>query len=86
MALIEQIDLGPDEGQGWIFFCPACEEHHQINGRWRIFPTAPGPTIRPSYRDSKCHLLVTGGTLYYLKDSSHRFAGQSLKMIDLEDV
>lgn len=34
---------------GWVFFCPACDEHHStVEGRWTFNGDTDKPTFKPS--------------------------------------
>lgn len=44
--------LRPVEGGGFTFYCPGCEEHHQINTnneQWDFNGDMEKPTFSPSY-------------------------------------
>ena len=77
-----------------LYWCPGCETHHHLSLRKDIQP--PGqtndaswqfngdkklPSIIPSVnRIGICHHYVTKGKIWYLKDSTHQFSGQTIPM------
>ena len=88
-----QIDKVNEE-TGWYFFCPGCNTHHSTKKRWTFNGNLEFPTITPSFhtRYTKtgeqlpykvCHLFVTDGKIIYLNDSTHKFSGQTIEMVDL---
>lgn len=56
-----------------------------IGACWCTFnkehPESPAP-----FTCSLCHLFVTDGKIQYLDDCSHELAGQTVEMVDLDDV
>lgn len=73
----------------WMFWCPGCECGHSINETWTFNGDLVKPTISPSLlstfgsrkSDARCHLYVEDGKLRFLKDSTHKYAGQTIEMV-----
>jgi len=73
--------------RGWLVMCPACGFGHLFDdGRFEYNGDANNPTFSPSMlvhgddKERRCHSLVRNGTIEYLKDSAHEFAGQTLAL------
>lgn len=89
---LERIDLpGGAPGPGWAWWCPGCQSHHAVDGRWAVMdPDGAAPSIVPSVvvRDGNglvlCHSIVRDGVLDYLTDSAHPWAGASVRMEPFE--
>ena len=91
MPLIKKVRNRP----GWlIFWCLGCERHHYVDEGWAYNDDATNPTLSPSvlvrYGDQpdadRCHLFVRDGQIRYLSDCTHKLAGQTVTMADLDDV
>lgn len=78
--------------QGYLAYCPGCEEYHLIPYTWMFWGDHHCPTFTPSLKvqgyserleqDYCCHALITDGTWHYLADCSHALAGQSVPLRD----
>lgn len=74
-----------------VFFCPGCEEHHQIDRSWQFNDNLDLPTISPSIlidytiADKRvvCHCYVKEGRTQFLDDCTHKLRGQT---VDLSEV
>ena len=79
--------------QGYGFYCPGCECHHNFMVKGKIIwgfnqdlekPTfSPSLLIRASDPKQRCHLFVKEGKIQFLGDCFHEYAG---KTIDMESV
>ncbi len=89
--------LRKDEvGQGrafYVFYCPGCGNCHSFEvPRWTFSGSMDKPTFTPSLLcnqsdpASRCHLFVTDGKIKYQPDCHHKFAGQTVDMVELEDL
>ena len=76
----------------YIFECPACGCCHFINDTWKFNQDYDKPTIHPSIfvnrgqsnpESPACHFFIFEGSIVYLSDCTHEFAGQTIEMIDL---
>jgi hypothetical protein len=77
---------------GWVFWCPGCEEPHQIDSKWTFNGDVHKPTIRASVLvrsedhssgakvDTRCHLFVTDGKIQFLGDCTHSLKGKTVDM------
>ena len=74
-----------------IFFCPACQDYHDIHIKgeikWKWNGDKKKPTISPSLlvqggsKALYCHSIIKDGKIYYYEDSKHSWAGRTLQMI-----
>ncbi len=83
-------------GQGvtkYLFFCPGCECLHSYDVRtdgkrpnWSFDGNLESPTFTPSlfYPDRVCHLFLTAGKLHFLGDCTHKLAGQTVDLPDMD--
>lgn len=87
---------------GFTFYCPGCEMQHLIytdsagdnNPIWAFNGDHEKPTFNPSLlitysRNKKlirCHSFIRGGKIQYLKDSTHKLAGEIIDMLDIEKI
>lgn len=91
--------LGKPIGYGVI--CPACTEvddgsmHVFMNKMndgspgWSFNGDLEKPTFTPSMLSqssrTRCHSFVTNGRIHYLHDCTHRMAGQTIDLPDVDD-
>lgn len=77
----------------WYFWCPACETHHCVSDRWIYNGHPDAPTFTPSVLVNVgracpdlplCHMYVTDGKIQYLDDCTHKLAGQTVEMEDID--
>lgn len=70
----------------WLFWCPGCDEVHQVSDRWDI--DTDRNTIAPSilvsgvneHGPTICHSFVREGRIEYLGDCTHSMAGQTVDL------
>jgi hypothetical protein len=43
-------DITGKDITGWIFYCPGCQEHHEIDSRWTFDGNMEQPTFTPSLK------------------------------------
>jgi len=83
-------------GGGIAFWCPGCEDTHQVNSqpersRWAYNGNPAKPTFSPSilvtYQDlsgdgqhERCHSFVTDGRIQFLSDCTHKLVGQTVDL------
>ena len=79
---------------GYVHWCPACEEAHRLPGSWTFNQGLEKPTFTPSFKhtisfghkpDKICHYIVTDGVLNYCGDCTHALAGKSVPLPDLPE-
>lgn len=66
-----------------VFFCPACNCAHGINGSWTWNGDVNKPTISPSILaigEKRCHSYVKDGMIQYLDDCEHDLKGQTVEI------
>lgn len=80
------------EGGRWIFWCPGCEELHQIGGAWTVVELPDGRlSVDPSIlvqggrEQRRCHSYLRDGRWEFLTDSTHALAGQFVAMVELPE-
>ena len=79
------------------FHCPGCDAQHQVMifsaTAWSWNRNLDKPTIRPSVMVNRghanptvpiCHSFVTDGTIMFLTDSTHKLAGKTVDLPDME--
>ena len=80
-------------GVSYMFWCPGCETHHSYDVRedggrpnWRFNGDMERPTFTPSlhYPDRVCHLFLTDGRIQFLGDCTHKLAGQTVDLPELD--
>lgn len=87
-------------GEGWVIYCPACDEHHVLSNKWLFSGTIEQPTFTPSLKvsgclrqpdnDGKngvygvCHSVITDGKIIYQNDCTHALAGKTVELSDLD--
>ncbi len=82
------------------FWCPGCDDLHQVDDKWTISGTDEAPTIRASVlvtlvfsdyahsrgiADIRCHSFVTDGQIAFLADCTHAMAGQTVPLAELPE-
>jgi len=82
----------------WMW-CPGCDEHHAVpitkpsNGNgvaWTFNGDEEKPTLSPSIlvrhkRDNTvCHSFITDGKIQFLSDSTHKLAGQTVELPEVD--
>lgn len=95
---IEILNTSEGEPASWMFYCVGCKSYHVVpmNRGWTFNGDMENPTFTPSlltkwdFKNGKptriCHIIITNGKLRYCGDCSHPLAGQTLQMLDMEDV
>jgi hypothetical protein len=74
-----------------LFLCPGCEKYHTVklsnsenNSPVTWNRDITNPTFRPSLSFTTdvafCHVLITDGNIFFVKDSTHKFAGKILRL------
>lgn len=80
-------------GSYFWHWCEGCRSEHVIDVRndgqhpaWTFNGDFNKPTFEPSinYWKVVCHYFVKDGKIIYCADSTHKFAGKSIPLIDLE--
>lgn len=90
--------MRPEDGwhaQGWVHWCPGCENIHGFaverpfhNGaKWTFDGNEQRPTFAPSMNigPGYCHYFLKEGRLQFLSDCSHAFAGKTVDLPDLPE-
>jgi len=82
-------------GEGWMFWCPGCQENHFFDSGWVFNGDLNVPTFSPSLvttfprdgEEQRCHLVLEAGRLRFLSDCTHAWAGQTvpLPVVNEED-
>ncbi|MCK4739059.1 MAG: anaerobic dehydrogenase [Deltaproteobacteria bacterium] len=77
-----------------MFTCPGCDQDHviKVEGKppvWEWNGCIEKPTISPSLRvrfgDNKvCHSFIKGGFIQFLDDCTHKLAGLTVPLLDME--
>lgn len=77
--VIKQLEEG-----NFLFWCPACNDNHVIDGDYTVSGPEDAPTVTPSYYDwddkGVCHVKIAKGKLYFLPDCSHELVEQTVPM------
>lgn len=70
------------------FWCPGCEESHQVDERWTFNDDLDSPTISPSLLVRKnwgpehekrvCHSFIREGQIEFLGDCTHKLKDQTV--------
>jgi len=91
-------DSRGDYSMVWIW-CPGCGEHHAVpvtkpsNGEgvaWVFNGNEEKPTLSPSILvrhgadNSVCHSFVTDGKIQFLGDCTHKLAGQTIELPEVD--
>lgn len=61
---------------GYIWWCPACQEIHWLPDKWKFNGDFEHPTFRPSFKHPDCHYVITSGIVKYEADCKHALAGK----------
>lgn len=83
---------------GYLFMCPACSCGHKFCTSdaysegwpiWQLTGTIDNPTIRASILINSangiiCHSFITNGKLEYCGDCTHKLAGQTVELPNIE--
>lgn len=87
--------LSNDQEEIWEFKCPACGRIHQfwtkMDGKpwWFFDGDVERPTVHPSIavtmHDGFCHMFIRDGKIEFLRDCTHRLAGNTVEMLEMED-
>jgi hypothetical protein len=78
----------------YLIFCPGCSCCHGWNDRWGFDGNLDSPTVSPSllvthlpnYENNQlmhngvCHSFIRNGNISFLSDSTHKLAGQTVKL------
>lgn len=91
-----------DDGESVAFRCPGCGWTHILNINpetrpcWTFNGDAEAPTISPSinaWREyggdretQRCHSFVESGRIRFLADCTHKHAGKTLDLAEIEDT
>lgn len=82
------------------FWCPGCDDLHQVDDKWQVNDTGGLLTISPSVLvsrqfsdyahgrgivDDRCHSFVRGSHIEFLSDCTHKLAGQTVQLAPLPD-
>lgn len=79
----------------YLFWCPGCEEQHGFNDGWTFNGDIEKPTVSPSIlvnvgrrnpEGHLCHMFVSEGKIQFLSDCTHELAGQTVDMVDQDEV
>ncbi len=83
---------------GWVILPVQIGGMREGTGNWSWNGSVEKPTLRPSVstryrtdadppgeRPNKCHTWITEGKAIFLDDSTHRFAGQTLDLLDASE-
>lgn len=83
-----------DASGGQIVCCPGCGEAHYLRG-WQFNGDLEKPTFNPSLLarttnkegqvTKVCHSFVADGKIRFLADSTHKYAGQTLDLLDIPE-
>lgn len=81
-------------GNGWLVFCPGCQDAHIVGDAWTFNGDTEKPTFSPSvlvqggggdWPRQHCHSFVRDGHWQFLADSIHPLAGQTVPMVPLPE-
>lgn len=70
-------------GDVLMFWCPACECAHGVDGTWAFDGDYDRPTFSPSVLSEgggRCHSYVRAGRIEFLSDCTHALAGTTVEM------
>lgn len=80
------------------FWCPGCDDLHQVTDQWTISPEGEPLTLHPSVLvrrgriptgtipEERCHSFVVEDEIRFLDDSTHELAGQTVGLPELPEV
>lgn len=94
---LKLVDLGSGTlAPTYRHWCPGCKANHVIytdpkaqgNGHyWRFNGDMISPTFEPSINIvGQCHYFIRSGQIQYCGDSNHKLAGQTVDMVELENI
>ena len=82
------------DGSGYLLICPGCEYGHFYDSRWSFNGNLDKPTFSPSFlskyerpgdfKEEVCHSFVTDGVIQFLPDCTHKLAGLSVELEDID--
>lgn len=75
------------------FWCPGCDDLHQVDESWQVTGSRDSLTISPSvlveYGNhpgaKRCHSFVRNGRAEFLGDCTHALAGQTVALPAVPD-
>lgn len=73
----------PTNSDTWLFWCPGCDEVHQVDKRWEIDTqtnTLGGSVLVTG--PGVCHSFVKNGTIQFLGDCTHKLVNQTVPLPD----
>lgn len=79
--------------QRFLVECPACRCSHSFNSSWEFNGDIENPTFHPSllvrWGDEEnpkriCHSYIKNGKWEFLSDCTHKLAGKTVDMVDIE--
>jgi hypothetical protein len=81
---VARIDGRPE----YIFFCPGCNHGHIIIDNLPLTDDLNNPTFSISVlikeNDTVCHSIIKNGQIEYSVDTTHKYAGQLVDMLDFD--
>ena len=91
MALVQQVS---NEDGVYLVECPSCRMLHRIPTKnskrpnWTFNGDFEKPSFSPSlvvkWGDTICHSFIRDGQWQFLADSTHKMAGYTVPMIEIE--
>ncbi len=98
MPKFEKMKAYPPEESYIGFLCPGCAHRHELPTKgprgWEFNGNFDVPTLRPSILartprgpgrpDRICHSFVTDGKIQFLSDCTHKLAGQTVDLLEIE--
>lgn len=81
-----------------MFYCEGCEMHHLFDERWSFNNDYDKPTFSPSLlvqypwwngeetENRRCHSFVKEGKIQYLNDCTHKLAGQTIELQNIDEI
>jgi len=83
-----------DDNGTKLFNCPGCEMTHSFDDRWKWNNSVGKPTFTPSLlvrynhgdTQHRCHSFVTDGLIKFLRDCTHRLAGEDVEIPDWDGI
>ncbi len=93
MAKVKSLKNQKGEHGGWLIWSPGDNSHILFDDRWSFNGDFEKPTFTPSMLvnanmpgATRSHFFVTDGKIQYLADCDHELAGQTVDMVDLDDI
>lgn len=93
------VECNPDEATHvWIcrpgpaghFLCPVRGKGKNQRPSWNWNGDTEKPTFTPSLlttdHNYRCHSFITDGKVRFLSDCSHEFAGQTVDLLDVDEL